>query len=728
MSEPIAHTASDGGDPQTLADHLDGVAGLAASFAVPWGKPGWAAAAGAWHDLGKYAADVQHYLAHAGEASRGPDHSTAGAIHATDALRASGRLLAYVIAGHHAGLPDWDGVEGGNSTLKQRLAEKRGRLDAVLASPIPVARLSRPSLEPLDRNSDLSLFVRMLFSTLIDADRLDTEAFASPEQSRQRRLPSPIGTLAARLDEHLANLMARAPPTEVNGRRSALLQECRSAAAKSPGLFSLTAPTGLGKTLSGLAFALHHAKTHGLARVIYVAPYTSIIEQTADVFRDALGDDAVLEHHSNLEPDETLAGRAQRLATENWDAAVVVTTAVQFFESLFSARPRRCRKLHRIANAVVFIDEVQLLPPDFLTPVLRTLDELTVRYRTSIVLSTATQPALDPRPGFPGLSGPSGRREIVSDPPALHVAARRVRVILPDDLHATTAWQTLADRLLEHSSVLCILDRRADARALHALLPIGAVHLSALMCGAHRARALVDVRARLKRGEAVRLVSTQLVEAGVDVDFPVVFRALAGLDSLAQAAGRCNREGKLIEGVLHVFVPPLPPPLGHLRQAADLARLLLQRRPADPFAPEMFNEFFRQFFWIKGDQLDKHRICERLPRLPSDGGFAFRTASDLFRLIPDDEVPVLVPYGETGTTLIARFEALRGRPDAPRGDLYRRAQRFRVGVPRWLVHDLERDQVIRLIDEGLWAAASHAYHSDYGLDLAGRVLPESMIV
>ena len=722
----IAHTGTDGSDAQALDRHLDNVGMRAAAFATVWGKPNWSRAAGNWHDLGKYAADVQHYLAHAGEASRGPDHSTAGAIHASDKLGLRGRLLAYAIAGHHAGLPDGEGI--GLATLRERL-KKRDRLDLVAEASPPLDLLSSPELELLDRAADLSLFVRMIFSTLIDADRLDTEAFASPEQSALRRTPPSINNLVTKLDNHLAQLSAQALRTPVNERRAVLLAACRAAAPQSPGLFSLTAPTGLGKTLSGLAFALHHARTHGQARIIYVAPYTSIIEQTAEIFRVALGDDAVLEHHTNLEPDDTASGRAARLATENWDASIIVTTAVQFFESLFSARPKRCRKLHRIANAVIFLDEAQLLPPDVLSPILRTLDELMARYRTSVVLSTATQPALDPRPGFAGMSGPTGRREIVPDPAELHASARRVRLVLPDNLDESLPWDALAERLTAHPSGLCIVDRRDDARTLHAMLPKGAVHLSALMCGAHRADIIRSVRARLSRGEPVRVVSTQLVEAGVDLDFPVVFRALAGLDSLAQAAGRCNREGLLETGTLHVFIPPSPPPPGHLRQAADLARLLLRAEPADPFAPVMFEHFFRALFWIKGASLDKHDICKLLPRTPAlDEGFAFRTAGDLFRLIPDDEASVLVPYGDIGAALIARFEALRGLPDVPRGDLYRRAQRYRVGVHRRFLPSLERDGLLRPLDEQLWAAEPHAYHCDYGLDFAGRTTPESMIV
>ena len=736
----IAHTSPNGNAPHPLLDHLVEVEKLSASFAAAWDGSEWAALTGRWHDLGKFAPAFQDYLRKAGDdaahaADNAPnmrvDHSTAGAIHAMDRLRGGGQLLAYAIAGHHAGLPDWESVEAGRGGLKQRL-RNRPLLDAVLQTHPPDSLLAPIQLPRPDRDIDLSLFVRMVFSVLIDADRLDTEAFTDPEQSRARAKPLPLAGLIGKFDLYLQVLMDAAPATPVNQRRRDLLADCLNAAPRAPGLFSLTAPTGLGKTLSGLAFALHHAIAHGKPRVIYVAPYTSIIEQTADAFRAALGATAVLEHHSNLDPaNEAAATRSHRLAAENWDASVIVTTAVQFFESLFTAHPGRSRKLHRIANAVVFLDEAQLLPPDFLLPILRYLEELMRRYGTSVVLATATQPALDPRPttrpSFPGLLGPGGRREIVADPTALHAAMRRVRVTLPASLDVPITWETLAGALEARPAVLCIVDKRQDARELHALMPAGTRHLSGLMCGAHRAEALRDIRSRLARGEALRVISTQLVEAGVDLDFPAVFRALAGLDSLAQAAGRCNREGRLAHGDLCVFIPPKPPPPGHLRQAADVARLLLRQNPADPFAPEMFRMFFEQLYWLKGDHLDAEQIGRLLPKQPSDGGFSFRTAGDKFRLIPDDEASILVPYGADGEALIAAFHSSRNT-DMPRRALYRRAQRLTVGLPRRVIPGLETRGILARLDVDLWAAAPWVYHPDYGLDVTTQLSPDTLVV
>jgi CRISPR-associated endonuclease/helicase Cas3 len=737
---PLAHSDRGRGG-HDLEQHLRCTASQAAEFAAAFGAAEWGEAAGLWHDLGKFSRAFQAYLRHAGEdaahaadqrAAGRVDHSTAGAIHASRALSARGRLLAYAIAGHHAGLPDWEVADGGRASLSARLTQGH-LLESVRAESPPVDLLAPRVLPVLHQSTDLSLFVRMVFSALVDADRLDTEAFRNPEIAAARAPAAALTTLLEGAEYFLARLGTEAPDTAVKRHRRSLLEACRRAADQTPGLFSLTAPTGLGKTFSGLAFSLRHAVRHGLRRVIYVAPYTSITEQTADEFRKALGPEAVLEHHSNLDPDdETAASTAHRLAAENWDASVIVTTAVQFFESLFTAHPGRARKLHRIARAAVFLDEAQLLPPDYLRPILRCLQELMARYGTTVVLSTATQPAFDPRPevqpAFAGLTGPEGRREIVADPAALHETMRRVRVNLPVDLNARTSWLELARELAAHPCVLCIVDRRADARELHATLPESTLHLSALMCGAHRSRVIREIRERRAGSESLRVISTQLVEAGVDLDFPVVFRALAGLDSLAQAAGRCNREGRLAEGgELRVFVPPRDPPRGHLRQAADVARVLLRDRPDDPFSPEMFRQYFERLYWLKGDALDAQRICTLLPPQPRDGGFAFRSASGRFRLIQDDEASVLVPYGEAGVALIADFQSAI-RLNRPRSDLYRKAQRFRVGVPRDQLRRLEAVGIVFPLDADLWAAANFAYHSVYGLDIIARISPDSLIL
>jgi CRISPR-associated endonuclease/helicase Cas3 len=512
--------------------------------------------------------------------------------------------------------------------------------------------------------------------------------------------------------------------------RAVVLDRCRNAAEQAPGLFSLTVPTGGGKTLASLAFALRHARHHGKRRILYVIPYTSIIEQTADVFRGVFGDDAVLEHHSNLDSEQETP--RSRLAGENWDASLIVTTNVQFFESLFAARSSRTRKLHNMLDSVVILDEAQLLPPDFLTPILGVIRELSRHYGVSFVFCTATQPALASRRSFDfPFDGLDDVREIVGDTAAvreLHKQLRRVEVALPVDLHAPTSWETLAAELEAHPRALCIVDRRDDARLLHGLLPTGAVHLSGLMCGQHRSNVIEDIKHRLKDADTpLRVVSTQLVEAGVDVDFPVVYRALAGLDSIAQAAGRCNREGCLPNlGQVVVFVPPTEPPKGHLRQARDAGRQLLLRRPPDPLAPELFTEYFQSLYWRKGAAgLDRQEITTLLKN-NQKLEFSFRTAAERFQLIPETQAPVIARYGDS-ERLLARLA--RPGDDLDRKTL-RQLQRYVVNIPRRIHQRLLAEGAIEERRPGVYVQVAPLYDPVIGLRVEQKVnyAPDDLMV
>lgn len=453
----------------------------------------------------------------------------------------------------------------------------------------------------------------MLFSCLVDADYLDTEAFFDRAGNGRLRRSGELPSLAAlrdRLDAKLAGFRVDKP---VNERRAEILQTVRQHATLPPQIFSLTVPTGGGKTLASMAFALDHAIAHGLRRVIYVIPFTSIVEQTAAVFRDAfgdLGDAAVLEHHSAFADDKTTKPEAReklKLAMENWDAPVVVTTAVQFFESLFADRPSRCRKLHNIAGSVVIFDEAQTLPLPVLRPCVAALDELARNYRTSVVLCTATQPALkapDLKGGFASVC------ELAPDPKRLADQLKRVRI-----RHIGTAGdELLAQMIAERPQVLCIVNNRRHARVLFEAIADrpGARHLSTLMCAKHRSKVLAEVRQALKEGEPCRLVATSLIEAGVDVDFPTVLRAEAGLDSIAQAAGRCNREGSrpLADSEVLIFASDdqwVPPP--ELQQFAAAAREILRHHGDDLLAPEAIDGYFRLLYWQKGPLSSTTGIC-----------------------------------------------------------------------------------------------------------------------
>ena len=732
-----------------LSEHLHGVARLAREFANPFGSGEWAELAGLWHDLGKYRSRFQRYIGHVsgydvdahieGKPGKAP-HSTAGALLACDKFKETGRILAYLIAGHHAGLSDWHSEE---YSLQARLDGDKARqeLDEALAARPPAELLAagdgfRPDLRRVPGLKDgFALWVRMLFSCLVDADFLDTEAFMEAGKAERRGGYPEISGLLDCFDRHMddlaTHLAERGPLSPVNRLRADILRQCRAKAAEAPGLFSLTVPTGGGKTLSSLAFALEHAHRHGKRRVVYVIPYTSIIEQTADVFRgifQGLDPDPVVEHHSNAEADDSRENHKSRLACENWDAPLIVTTNVQFFESLFAARVSRCRKLHNLVDSVVVLDEAQLLPPEFLQPILDVLNLLARQYGVSVVLSTATQPALSTREYFDArqnLRGLENVRELMAEgpfiqnPDELYRALKRVDVRLPTDWLAPVSWETLAAELQTHDSVLCIVNRRQDASDLFKLMPEGTLHLSALMCGAHRSEAIRRIKEKRKAGEPVRVISTQLVEAGVDLDFPMVYRALAGLDSIAQAAGRCNREGRLEgQGRVVVFVPPQPAPPGHLRKAEDTSRSVLHGEVADPLDRALFARYFERFYYAS--ELDRHGICDLLKVDPRTLAINFRSAAEKFRLIPDEDgVPVIVRYlapDDKEDALQILLNKLR--KDGPERWLMRKLQRYTVTVHR---RDAQRWAELGDIEE--WQPGLYVQVCDVGYsEVLGLVL------
>lgn len=718
----------------SVEDHLRQTARNAANFASEFGASQWGYLAGLWHDLGKYSPEFQSMIRIAtgideetGNFVSKVNHSTAGAQWAIEKFNKAGRIFSYLIAGHHAGLPDWLPDETGNAALSIRLKEI-SHLEAAQKANIPQEILGKsfPTERP-SKGSDPAMWIRMLFSCLVDADFLDTEAFMDKETFLLR---GDYPSIAELLKAFTQFMDERYPPkpddTPVNHIRTDVLKRCILKAADKPGAFTLSVPTGGGKTLSSMAFALHHAIHHQKRRIIYVIPYISIIEQTADQFQKIFGD-AVIEHHANLDPaenDEEYTKR--RLACENWDAPIIVTTAVQFFESLFASRTSKCRKLHNIVNSVVVLDEAQLLPPEFLNPILRALDELRKHYGVTLLLSTATQPALSPQktPSFT-FEGLSDTREIIENPDALNKQLKRVEVKILKPLDEPVEWEDLRDELVEHASVLCVVNRRDDCRKLWQLMPEGTFHLSALMCGAHRSDVIAAIRQNLKAGVPTRVISTQLVEAGVDIDFPVVYRALCGLDSVAQAAGRCNREGLLKQGHVFVFRPPTEPPVGHLRQAAGIGKRLLQKECADLISPQNFTEFFQELYWLQGENLDRHGI---LKDLAPDGEFrfSFRTAARKFKIIDDSrQASVIVAYGP-GTELISELE--RREPDRY---LMRRLQRYVVNLPRYLHDRLVSEGTIRMIHDGIYIQGHSAmYDKQIGFcpDRSAVYAPDDLIV
>lgn len=723
---------------QLLEDHLRNVASRAAKFAASFGYENWGRALGLLHDAGKVSPAFQRRLYGSGERV---DHSAPGAWEALRRYRsrledANGRLLAFAIAGHHGGMPN--GIRAGSegrtplvSRLSKEGVEKTAREFVDYAARVGLRLPEGSALEPLPlenlaiagETNDTALArgifssstcARMFFSCVVDADYLDTEWFMNPGAAaiRDGVARDDIAELSRRLDKHMEAVQASAVPSKVNEMRSKVLEACRSAAGWVPGIYTLTVPTGGGKTLASLSFALRHAMANGMRRVIYAIPYTSIVEQNARVFRSVLGDSNVLEHHSNYDFDAVTDEErklSDRLAIQNWDAPLVVTTNVQLFESLFSNKPGKCRKLHNIANSVIVLDEAQMLPDNLLTVTLAMLEELVADFGVTVLLCTATQPALEGH--WPFGAHP---REIVPFQEELSaVLGGRTKFAVEGKVRE----RDLVDALFSSHQSLCIVGTKKKARAIfedvaaragvddfEGAVAAGAFHLSANMTPLHRSEVLTEVRRRLTEGERCIVISTQLIEAGVDVDFPVVYREMAGIDSLIQAAGRCNREGRLREGTVHVFEISDEVPLGlaserfdtsWLGQMKSLARQIIGDH-GHILNPSMSKEFFQARYRMAAKQgLDAKGLyadmtsTALLASVPVFGTLDFESYAERYRLIEDASVPVFVPWGERGGELLSalQHECSRGVPAAA---FAAKLQQSSISVARWRFAELEK--------------------------------------
>lgn len=701
-SPPFAHSL-DGrpeGDWETLEAHSRCVAEAAARRAAPFGGDELARLAGLLHDLGKAKPRFQARLE---DASIREPHAAEGARFAVETFGGMGRLLAFGIAGHHGGMPNALGRSG----LDDRV---EGAAELSLPAwvngrpPVPPTMLGVAGLCHAQQAFRLQFLARMIYSCLVEADDRETARFYALAEGREperedRTLDA--SRLLAAFDHHMAALSGKGP---VNALRREVLEHARRRAAEPPGLFSMTVPTGGGKTLASLGFALEHARAHGLRRLVYVIPFTSIVEQTAGVFRDVVGDDEVLEHHSTFDWEAEAAGdddEVERLrrAAQSWDAPIVVTTAVQFFESLFANRKKRCRKLNALSGSVIVLDEAQTLPLKLLRPCLAALRELTSAYGASVVLCTATQPGLRREDGFPDCpQALEDVREIAPDPPQLYGVLKRARVrdVGRQDDAALAARMRKADR------ILTIVDNRTQARRLFDAITDaeGACHLSTLMTPAHRRHVLDDVRGRLDAGLPVRLSATSLVEAGVDVDFPMVMRAASGIDRVAQAAGRCNREGKMDRlGEVLVFrsehkAPP------ELKQFAEIGERVLDRHDDDPLSPETVGAYFRELYATYGiEALDcaevgsgPDRTVGILAEIEATARglqFPFADIAAAFRIIEDGQRAVILRGGRWG---MPEGEMARLTNRGP-GALARGAQSYTINVPH-------------AVWKGLWAAGA----------------------
>lgn len=637
---------ADGEQKQTLAEHIAGVSNFAAKFAADFGCQDWGRLAGHWHDLGKFSKRFQGYMLEGGARV---EHAVVGGRYATtfdDQLRKI--ALQIIITCHHTGLQN-------SGHIQERLRKATALMEEALEN-IPADLLDKklpdlppwinsPCNQPPDIRS-LEFWIRMLHSCLVDADWLDAEKRNHVMQ--QRPVFPVLDELRDKLDNCINEKVALAKKenwTSVNKQREIVLKACRKAALAESGFFSLTVPTGGGKTFSGMSFSLNHAVKNKLKRVIVVIPFTSIISQNAKVYAEVFGRENVIEHHSSLSPKNDT--ERNQLASENWDAPVIVTTNVQFFESLYANKNSKIRKLHNIAKSVIVLDEVQALPPRLLYPILDGLKELQEHYGCSIVLSTATQPAL--RRSKSLLPGIENLQEIIPD--TVRLARDLARVHVEWNIDGITEYADIAKRIIDKKKdrVLVVTHKRKDARDIAKLLPDDTYHLSAAMCSAHRQDILDEATDKLKeKTKIVRLVSTQLIEAGVDIDFPVVFRALAGMDSLSQTAGRCNREGKEENGGLFiVFRAPTEPPAGVLRLGKGITESLINSRDIeglaqcddgnlDLTAPGNYQTYFRLFYaQIRKDGAGVQTYREKLD---------FPEVAKRFQMIEGETFPVVVPY------------------------------------------------------------------------------------
>jgi len=644
---------------QTVIDHLQSVAKLSADFAKKFKSDDLAYMIGLLHDIGKYSEEFQKRLENK---KLRVDHSTAGAKLAYENYKALGLIAAYVIAGHHGGMPDF-GTVANCSSLESRL--KNSIIPEYFSYKEDIKKL--PSLTsfkiPFKRFDGFSraFYIRMLFSCLVDADSLDAERASGDINSQYRGIEYDMADLESRLAKYIASKTKDASKSKINDYRKLILETCIKKAESAPGLYSLTVPTGGGKTLSSLSFAMHHAVKNNMDRIIYVIPYTSIIEQNADVFRGAVGGQYILEHHSNYQYTEEYAEwsddiRRISLAAENWDAPIVVTTNVQFFESLFSSKRSRSRKLHNLTNSIIILDEAQMLPAEYLRPCLAAIAELVINYNATVLLCTATQPALNQY--IPAGLEPV---ELMDAPDELYEKFRRVE----SKLMGYLSDDELVEHLKGNRQALCIVNTRKHAQLLYDKLKgtDGLYHLSARMYPEHRKEKLKEIKTALKEGQACIVISTQLIEAGVDIDFPLVYRALAGIDSIAQAAGRCNREGKLEKGIVNIFIPEKHGmPGGWISRTAEIGNIVLTEFE-DGLCMKSVERYFTRLYKIDEELLDRKDILASLELGSKQLQFEFEQISENFKLIDESMISIIIPLDERCNSILkeARWsEKLRG--------------------------------------------------------------------
>jgi len=711
FSEYIAHIRPQDGEKQLVIDHLSETAYLAHSNAAPWGAA-FAYTCGLVHDIGKYS---QAFQTRINGGTQRVDHSTAGGqlLYEIGNKSKLSLLAAYCVMGHHSGLPNGGSYSqdvGDEPTLYGRL-NRHIEDYSTYKNELTISPFEQFNHKWQD-GFDVAFFIRMAFSALVDADWLNTEKFCE-YQNAPRGGFSPLATLCEKLaSQTTLFLNSKGEIGDLNRRRNELLKNCLAASKLPSGLFTLTAPTGSGKTIASLAFALNHAVRYGKQHIIYIVPYNTIIEQNAAVFEKMLGVESILRHNCDVayDGDEEEYVR-KRNSVENWDYPLIVTSNVQFFESLFANKPSKCRKLHNIANSVLIFDEAQMIPVPYLIPCVRAIKTLVTQYNCSAVLATATQSSLDK------FFAPLILTEITEKPEDLFISLRRAQIKWMGNEPQTD--DALTDKLLVHKQVLCIVNTRRHAQILfehmYKITSEGTFHLSTTMFPAHRKRVLDIIRGRLKNGLVCRVISTSLVEAGVDLDFESVYREMAGLDSIVQAAGRCNREGKrkLEESVVYVFNSSghrsprmIQPNIGAcgqvIRKYDDLASL------------DAIKAYFNQLHYNIGDeQLDlKHIVQMFIDGVKAGLSFPFEEVAKTFKLINDATQQTIYILHEA-----PELEA-RLRSGERNLELFRALGIYGVSLFEKDMKELVALGAVERLDESVLLLSRHYYSDQIGVSLA----------
>ena len=710
----LGHRNDDNNSEQTLKAHLNGVSNLAEKFASEFGENEIGRIAGLYHDIGKYSKEFQKYIRQ--ESNRKVDHSTAGARELFKLKSHLNLIAAFCISGHHAGIPD---IGSGNPKINK--VSNATFFSRVQYKEIPVynkyiSEIKQPSvnntskLVPLIAKDYFSMmfYTRMVFSCLVDADFLDTENFMSGGKI-QRENFSRLEELKIKFDEYIEKIFLNENSVryseKINQRRRKILKECISIGKNTTkNLLSLTVPTGGGKTISSMAFALNNAIKNGRRRIIYVIPYTSIIEQNAKVFSNILGSGNVIEHHSGMEYEDTESEEEniKKLATENWDAPIIVTTNVQFFESLFSNRTSKCRKLHNIANSVIIFDEAQMIPTGFLKPCVYAINELTKHYNCTAVLCTATQPSLEK------FFENQTVHEICTEIEENYNFFRRTTIkVLKEKISA----EELTERLKEIRQVLCILNKKKTAKEIFENFQgeENTFYLTTNLFPLHRSVILQKIKNCLEKKLPCRVISTSLVEAGVDLDFPCVYREISGIDSIIQAAGRCNREGKFSkdESLVYVFTLENENPVQSQKLRIGAANLVCEKYTSEIDSIQAIKYYFDSLHKWADDKLDKAGIlnlCEKLK---------FKEIAEKFKLIDEGTGAIFIPYDETAKQIESRL--LSGEYSR---NLLRKANKYIVNVYYDTFRKMLSTQKIKLIDESLSVLVDlNLYDENTGLNL-----------